>query len=103
GFSEERHHINHLREMSGFGYQAYHKDEAKYHTRVILQLGGFGKKFCLKKGADEIAIQVRHGTVIFMKQCLGGQGSNVTHGVPPGLNKGKITGSGIIIIDLWEK
>ncbi|EJK54783.1 hypothetical protein THAOC_25560 [Thalassiosira oceanica] len=78
---EER-HINHLQEMGGFeeffkmldgycmkfqlkmkkggpviytedSYQAYHKDDAKYHTRVILQLGGFGKKFCLKKGADE--------------------------------------------------
>ena len=83
-------------------YQQYHKDDAGYHTRVILQLGGFGKKFCLKKGKEELAIEVRHGTVIFMKQSLGGQESKVTHGVPPTLNKGKITGSGIIIVDLWK-
>ena len=36
----------------------------------------------------------------YFQMC--GQGSEVAHNVPPAINKCKITGSGIIIIDLWE-
>ena len=81
-------------------YQKYHKDYANFHTRVLLQMGGFGKEFCLKRGSKEIGIKAEHGTVMFMKKELAGANSKYYHGVPKDLNKGKITGSSILLIDL---
>ncbi|EJK50407.1 hypothetical protein THAOC_30628, partial [Thalassiosira oceanica] len=81
-------------------YQKYHKDRAEFDTRVLLQMGTFGKQFCLKRGAHEIGIKVEHGTVMFLKKELAGMGSKYYHGVPLRLNRGKITGSSILLIDL---
>ena len=54
----------------------------------------------MKAGSAEVGIVVEHGTCLVLKNTFAGTGGYCTHGVPEYLNKGKITGSSIIIVDL---
>ncbi|EJK75612.1 hypothetical protein THAOC_02659, partial [Thalassiosira oceanica] len=81
-------------------YQDYHRDRAKFYLRILLQLGARGKRFCQKAGTAEVSIAVEHGTCLVMKADMAATESYCTHGVPQPLNRGKITGSSIIIVDL---
>ena len=67
-------------------------------------MGVCGKRFCIKRKGDEIAVKVEHGTILFMNHELAAQdGENkFYHGVPMTLNDGKVAGSSIMIIDLVE-
>lgn len=96
--SQSLHPLTH--QEKPLSYQDYHRDRAKFYLRIILQLGACGKRFCLKAGSDEVSIAVQHGTCLVMKSDLAATGSYCTHGVPEALNKGKIAGSSIIIVDL---
>ena len=81
-------------------YQNYHRDRAKFYYMILLHLGAYGKHFCTKNGDDEVSLAVQHGTCLIMKNTFAGADSYCTHGVPVALNKGKISGSSIIIVDL---
>ena len=63
-------------------------------------MGANGKHFCTKNGSDEVSLAVQHGTCLIMENSFAGADSYCTHGVTAGLNKGKISGSSIIIVDL---
>jgi len=81
-------------------WQDYHRDRAKFYYRILLQMGANGKHFCTKNGSDEVSLAVQHGTCLIMENSFAGADSYCTHGVPDALNKGKISGSSIIIVDL---
>jgi len=84
-----------------FSYMNYRRVNAKFDSRILLQMGGYGKKFGLKSRRDEVGIEVEHGTLLFMKyRMIGKDGGYCACGVPKSL---KNAGSSVIIIDFVKK
>ena len=77
-----------------FSYMNYRRVNAKFDSRILLQMGGYGKKFGLKSRRDEVGIEVEHGTLLFMKyRMIGKDGGYCAYNA----------GSSVIIIDFVKK